>query len=155
MSKRAFLSLILIILLIPSSVVYASPLNVTRINISLSDAEGKPLSDVQVLLDLYFYEIIAPEQTELRGAISDECTTDAHGMCSILIGETQDLLLHGRLDLGSYGSREVEWHGGALNVPIQIKPGSKTQFNPVTIYSGILFALIALGVIVQHRRKHI
>ena len=155
MSERAYLSLILFILFIPSSVVYASPLNVTRINISLSDPEGQPLSDVQVLLDLYFYEVIAPEQNELRGALSDECTTDTQGACTILIGETQDLLLHGKFDLGSYGSWEVEWHGGALNVPIQIKPGSKTQFNPVTIYSGILFALIALGVIVQHRRKHI
>ena len=154
MSKRAFLPLILISLLIPSSVVYASPLNTTRINISLSDAEGQPLSSVQVLLDLYFYEVIAPEQAELRGAISDECTTDAQGACTILIGETQDLLLHGKLDLGRYGSREVEWHGGALNVPIQIKPGSKTQFKPMTIYNTILFALIALGVVVQLRRKH-
>jgi hypothetical protein len=135
-------------------VVYASSSNVTRINISLSDAEGQPLSNVQVSLDLYFYEIIAPEQNELRGALSDECTTDAQGICTILIGETQDLLLHAKLDLGSYGSREVEWHGGALNVPIQIKPESKTQSNPMTMYSAILFALIALGVIVQHRRKH-
>ena len=154
MSKRAFLPLILFSLLIPSSVVYASSSNVTRINISLLDAEGQPLSDVQVSLDLYFYEIIAPEQNELRGALSDECTTDAQGACTILIGETQDLLLHGKLDLGSYGNWEVEWHGGALNVPIQIKPESKTQFKPLTMYSTILFALIALGAIFQHRRKN-
>ena len=153
MSKR-ILILALIILLIPSSTVYASSLNVTRINISLLDAEGQPLSNVQVSLDLYFYEVIAPEQNELRGALSDECTTDAQGACTILIGETQDLLLHAKLDLGSYGGREVEWHGGALNVPIHIKPESKTQFKPMTIYSAIFFALIALGVIVQYRRKH-
>jgi hypothetical protein len=144
----------LIILLIPSSAVYASPLNVTRINISLSDAEGQPLSDVQISLDLYFYEVIAPEQAELRGAISDACTTDAHGVCTILIGETQDLLLHGKLDLGNYGSRELEWYGGELDVPIQLKQESKAQFKPMTMYSAILFALIALGVIVQHRRKN-
>ena len=154
MIRRGLIPLLLFTLLIPSSVVYASSSNVTRINISLLDAEGQPLSDVQVLLDLYFYEVIAPEQNELRGAISDECTTDAQGACTILIGETQDLLLHGKLDLGSYGSREVEWHGGALNVPIQIKPESKTQIKPMTIYSAILFAFIGLGIIVQNKRKH-
>ena len=151
---RRILILVLIILFIPSAVVFASSPNETRINISLSDAEGQPLSDVQVSLDLYFYEVIAQEQTELRGAVSDECTTDAHGACTMLIGETQDLLLHGKLDLGSYGIRDVEWHGGELDVPIQIKKEGKAQLNQITIFGVMLFVFIAFGVIAQSMGTH-
>jgi hypothetical protein len=146
--------LFLILLFIPSTV-FASSLNATRINISLSNSEGQALPNVQISMDLYFYEHIAMDQLELRGAYSDECTTDAQGVCSILIGETQDLLLRGSLDLGEYGSRNVEWHGGALDVPIRIKHESKTQFNHVKMYGVILIVLIALGVIVQYKRARL
>ncbi len=154
MIKQALL-LTLFILSIPAGIVYASSLNETRVNIFLSDFEGQPLSELPISLDLYFYEFIAADQLEVRGAFSDECTTDTHGACSILIGETQDLLLRGRLDLGEYGSRILEWRGGALDVPIRIE-----QIDPVEdsapirtmIYSAVLFAFIALSVIVQRKR---
>ena len=147
--------LVLFFLLRPSVVVFASSLNETCINISLVDAEGQPLPNVQISMDLYFYEVLSADQLEVRGAFSDECTTDGHGTCSILIGETQDLLLRGSLDLGEYGSRNLEWHGGALDVPIRINQESKTQFNHVTIYSAILFLSTLLGMVVQHKRVQV
>jgi hypothetical protein len=150
--KKLLPFLFLIILLIPSAVVFASASNATRINIFLSNSDGQPLSNVQVLLDLYFYEMIASDQTELRGAYSDECTTDKQGMCTILIGKTQDLLLRGRLDLGGYGSRNVEWHGGVLDVPIRIAQEAEPHINSIVMYSGLLLLLISLvSVIVGHR----
>ena len=151
MTKR-MLILIVFSLLIPSTAVFASTLNTTRVNIFLSDSEGRALSHVQVSLDLYFYEVLAADQMELRGAVSDECTSDEQGMCSILIGETQDLLLRGTLDLGEYGSRFVEWQGGVLDVPIRIAQAAKPQFKSIMIFSAIILALIVLCVIVQRKR---
>jgi hypothetical protein len=152
MIKRT-LVLVLFFLLLPSTVVCASSLNETRVNISLSNAEGQPLSDVQILLDLYFYEIIAPEQAELRGAFSDECTTDIHGVCSILIGETQDLLLRGTLDFGEYGNRNVEWHGGVLDVPIRINQEVEPSIKYRILFSVMLFLSVVVSVIVQYRQE--
>jgi hypothetical protein len=151
MIKQALL-LTLFIHPIPAGIVYASALNQTRVIISISNAAGQPLPDLHISMDLYFYEVIAADQLEVRGAFSDGCTTDAHGACSILVGETQDLLLRGSLDLGEYGSRNLEWHGGALDVPIRIEPESKTQTTPVAPYSVVFFIFIALGVIVQRKR---
>ena len=154
MIKQA-LFLTLFILSIPARVVFASSSNSTRVNISISNAAGQPLPNVQISMDLYFYEFIAADQLEVRGAFSDECTTDTHGECSILIGETQDLLLRGSLDLGKYGSRILEWRGGALDVPIrieQIDPVENSAPIRTMIYSAVLFVFIALSVIVQRKR---
>jgi hypothetical protein len=149
---KQVLFLTLFMLPIPTGIVSASALNETRVNISISNAAGQPLPDLHISMDLYFYEVIAADQLEVRGAFSDGCTTDTHGACSILVGETQDVLLRGSLDLGEYGSRNLEWHGGALDVPIRIELESKTQFTPMAPYSVVLFIFIALGVIFQHKR---
>jgi hypothetical protein len=154
MIKQALL-LPLFILPIPAGIVFASSLNETRVNIFLVDPGGQPLPDVQISMDLTFYGVIAADQLEVRGAFSDECTTGGHGECSILIGETGDLLLRGSLDLGEYGSRNLEWHGGALDVPIQLNQESKTQFNHVTFYSAILFISTLVGMVIQHKRGQV
>jgi hypothetical protein len=154
MIKQALL-LTLFILPIPVGIVFASSLNETRVNIFLANTEGQPLPNVQISMDLAFYEVITADQLEARGAFSDECTTDGHGACSILIGETGELLLRGSLDLGEYGSRNLEWHGGALDVPIRINQESKTQFNHVTMYSAILFLSALMGMVIQHKRVQV
>ena len=157
MIKQALL-LTLFILPLPARIVFASSLNETRVNISLANAEGQPLPNVQISLELYFYEVLAADQLEVRGAFSDECTTDGHGACSILIGETGDLLLRGSLDLGEYGSRNLEWHGGALEVPIQIEqavPVENSSSIRTMIYSAILFISALMGVTVQHKRAQV
>ena len=110
---RRTLILVLFSLLFPAKVVFAAA---TRVHIYLTDSAGQPLADVPVALDLRFYESASAEPS---GAFSDECTTDAQGECTILIGETRDLRLRGRLDLGGHGSREVEWRGGVLEVSIR------------------------------------
>jgi hypothetical protein len=143
---------------IPAGIVYASALNETRVNIFISNGESQPLPNLQISMDLYFYEFIAADQLEVRGAFSDQCTTDTHGACSILIGETQDLLLRGSLDLGEYGSRNLEWRGGALDVPIrieQIDPVENSALIRTMIYSAVLFAFIALSVIIQRKRVQV
>jgi len=143
---------------IPAGIVYASALNETRVNISISNAAGQPLPDLHISMDLYFYEVIAADQLEVRGAFSDECTTDEHGACSILVGETQDLLLRGSLDLGEYGSRNLEWHGGALDVPIRIEQEDPTENRVleesirIMVYSAIQVVFGTLGMIIQHKR---
>jgi len=150
--------LVLFFLLRPSAVVCASSLNETRVNISLSNAEGQPFPNVQISMDLTFYEVLAADQLEIRGAFSDECTTDEHGACSILVGETHDLLLRGSLDLGEYGSRNLEWHGGALDVPIRIEPEDPAENSAleesmhIMMSSAILFLSVLMGVIFQHKR---
>jgi hypothetical protein len=157
MIKRTSI-LVLFFLLHPSAVVCASSLNETRVNISISNAAGQPLPDLHISMDLYFYEFIAADQLEVRGAFTDECTTDEHGACSILVGETHDLLLRGSLDLGEYGSRNLEWHGGALDVPIRIEPEDPAENRVleesirIMIYSAILFVFGTLGMIVQRKR---
>jgi hypothetical protein len=150
--------LVLFFLLHPSAIVFASSLNDTRVNISLLNAEGQPLPNVQISMDLSLYEVLATEQLEVRGAFSDECSTDGHGVCSILIGETGELLLRGSLDLGEYGSRNLEWHGGALDVPIQIEqaaPVENCSSLRTMIYSVILFLSTLLGMVVQHKRVQV
>ena len=157
MIKQALL-LTLFILPIPAWIVFASRLNETRVNISLADPEGQPLPNVQISMDLSFYEVLAADQLEVRGAFSDECTTDKQGACSILVGETQDLLLRGSLDLGEYGNRNLEWHGGVLDVPIRIEPEDPAENRVleesirIMIYSAILFVFGTLGMIVQRKR---
>lgn len=155
MIKQALL-LTLFILSVPARIVFASSLNETRVNISLSNAEGKPLPNEQISMDLSFYEVLAADQLEVRGAFSDECTTDRDGACSILIGGTGDLLLRGSLDLGEYGSRNLEWNGGTLDVPIQIEhavPVENSSSIRTMIYSAILFLSALMGVAVQHKRE--
>ena len=157
MIKRTSI-LVLFFLLHPSAVVCASSLNETLVNISISNAAGQPLPDLHISMDLYFYEVLAADQLEVRGAFSDECTTDAHGACSILVGETQDLLLRGSLDLGEYGSRNLEWHGGALDIPIRIEPEDPAQNSTleksihIMLSSAILFVFGTLGIIIHHKR---
>jgi hypothetical protein len=95
--------------------VIASSLHVTVV-----DQSGSPMPGVPVTLDLYFYSYVAPDQMEVRGAFSDGCTTDDHGRCVIVIGET-DTILRGYLDLGEYGGRDVFWPGGELSLTIRIE----------------------------------
>ena len=157
MIKQALL-LTLFMLPIPAGIVYASALNSTLVNISISNAAGQPLPDLHISMDLSFYEVLAADQLEVRGAFSDGCTTDAHGACSILVGETRDLLLRGSLDLGEYGSRNLEWHGGALDVPIRIEPEDPAENRVleesirIMIYCAILFVFGTLGMIIHHKR---
>ena len=120
----------------------------SRIDVSVVDAAGQPLSNLRVSLDLYFYE--AAPSSEIRGAVSDACTTDAQGRCSLWIGQTHDLVLRGSLDLGEYGTRQVEWHGGVLNVPIRIEPQHPPRFDLSMLFGVLVFTL--LGVILQRKR---
>jgi hypothetical protein len=120
----------------------------SRIDVFIADAAGQPLPNVRVSLDLYFYE--AAPSSEIRGAFSDECTTDGQGRCSLWIGQTQDLVLRGSLDLGQYGIRNVEWQGGVLEMPIRIEPQRQPQCELSLLPGVIVFAL--LGVIIQHKR---
>jgi len=130
--RATLITLVLLIAFLPSAVFAAS---LSQVNIHLLDAEAQPLKNVQVSLDLHFYE----------------CATDAHGRCSILIGDTRGLLLRGTLDLGMYGSRIVAWRGGALDVPIEITDPAQPDH---TGSDGILLLLSAvLGVVVLQRRR--
>jgi hypothetical protein len=146
MTGRSFI-LVFLILLIPSSTVFALDATATQVTIHLSESEGQPLSDVRIFLDLYFYD-----ETVIRGAFSDECTTDEHGECSILIGQTQDLILRGNLDLGKHGSRIVEWHGGELDVPIRIKQSNAPQINWIS--SVLAFISVSLLGVIICKRAH-
>ena len=49
-------------------------------------------------------------------AFAGSCTTDASGDCVIEVGETNGVL-RGRLDVEGYGSRDVIWPGGTLELP--------------------------------------
>ncbi len=120
----------------------------SRINIHVLDAEAQPLAGVRIFLDLHFME-----GSEIRGAYSDECTTDQNGECTLHIGETHGQRLRGTLDLGSYGSRIVEWNGGVLDVPIQIHDRETARpLDPAAIYSAILFPSLFLAALFIQRK---
>jgi hypothetical protein len=152
------LFLTLFILPVPARIVFASSLNETRVNIFLVDPDGQPLPNVQISMDLSFYEVLSADQLEVRGAFSDECTTDAQGACRILIGETGDLLLRGVLDLGEFGIRNLEWHGGDLDVPIRIEQAAPVENSSsirTMMYSAILFLSVLMGAVIQHKREQV
>jgi len=90
----------------------------SSVQVRVADAAGQPLPDVRVRLDLYEPGSV-PERMEVWTVFSGHCRTDQNGECTIVIGETHGLL-RGRLDLGSYGGRDVIWPGGALEAPVLV-----------------------------------
>ena len=119
----------------------------SQINIHVLDAKAQPLSEVRIFLDLHFME-----GSEIRGAYSDECTTDQNGECTLHIGKTHGQRLRGTLDLGSYGSRIVEWNGGVLDVPIHVAQQVEPRLDPSMLLSILLFLSAAMmGVVIQRK----
>ncbi len=90
----------------------------SSVHIMVADATGNPMHGVQVELVLYDFKLISG-QTQVQKTFTDQCTTDQNGECTIVIGETSEIL-RGRLDLGKYGGRDVIWPGGALNAPVLV-----------------------------------
>ena len=96
-------------------VLFSTLFTISSVHVSVADAQGVPLPDVQVKLVLYEYR----SNSAVQITFSDSCSTDQNGECTILIGETTGLL-RGRLDLGKYGGRDVIWPSGVLNAPILV-----------------------------------
>jgi len=100
----------------------------SSLHVHVVDENYLPQAGVSVHLELY--EFVSDEEGMVATVVfSEDCITDTSGDCVIEVGETSGVL-RGRLDVEGYGSRDVLWPGGVLELPVRldrVNPGTEAQ----------------------------
>ena len=98
----------------------------SSLQVHVVDENYQPQANVAVYLELYDF---VPEGNDVVATVTftGQCTTDISGDCVIEVGETNGVL-RGRLDVEGYGSRDVIWPGGTLELSVRldkVNPGTE------------------------------
>ena len=90
----------------------------TFLHLRVIDVSGKPMGDVSVTLELYTYV-----DQDANIWFEEVCQTDLDGRCEFQIESAppDGGFLHGSLQVGDFGIRDVTWPGGEFNITIPVE----------------------------------